>query len=364
MMRTVICSALLLWFIISATDVLAGEGIVVWRLDKKSGVTSNDIDSISGLVTAHVQKASQKKVISEAEIGTILKGEEKRQQCGADNSSCIVEIGAALGAPEAVSGDLGKVGSYWMLNLRRISTRDASVISRCNRSIRGTIDNVIEAIPAAVAELFGVKAPETSAAAEPEQEKAPAKSDSRKQRSIYVFVKGIMLPVAKADVEFSANGRTYDMGGDYDFSGGVGLAIDGNLTPWLAFGGEFDYMIMIADGGSVDEHLGIINIDPTLRFFYQYKILQIYLKLAFGPSVVIPPDKVDGSDNPVDIGGGWNTQILPGLMLAGKHVGFFLEPGGYFAGLYPDGGSSGINDVKMIEKMFMLNVGLVFIGNP
>ena len=150
---------LLLWLFLCSAEAFGNEGIVVWHLEKKSGVTTNDVDSITGFITTQVQEASGKKVISESEIGSILKGEEKRQQCGADNSSCIAEIGMALGAPEAVSGDLGKVGSYWMLNLRRINARDASVISRCNRSIRGSIDDVIEAIPGAVAELFGTEAP-------------------------------------------------------------------------------------------------------------------------------------------------------------------------------------------------------------
>ena len=106
------------------------DGIMVWKLELKSGVTQDDIDSISGFVTLEVEKHSGKKAVSDADIHTILKGEEAKQQCGVDGTSCIAEIGSALGVPEAISGDLGRMGDYWILNLRRINVRRAEVIAR------------------------------------------------------------------------------------------------------------------------------------------------------------------------------------------------------------------------------------------
>jgi len=135
----------------------ASDGIVVWRIEAKTGVTDKDVDSISGFVTAEVERYSGRKVTSEADVATILKGEEIKQKCtGEGNSACIVEISNALGVPEAVSGDLGRMGDYWMLNLRRINVSSAEVIARVSRQINGDINALIEEIPASVAELFGV----------------------------------------------------------------------------------------------------------------------------------------------------------------------------------------------------------------
>ena len=100
-------------------------GIVVWRLEAKEGVTEKHIDSLSGLLTSQVEHFGECRVLSEADISTILRGEETRQQCGGEATNCIAEIGNALGVPEAVSGDLGKVGEIWILNLRRIDVRNA-----------------------------------------------------------------------------------------------------------------------------------------------------------------------------------------------------------------------------------------------
>ena len=132
-------------------------GIVVWKLQGNKGVSEEDVNLLSNFVTNQVAKYSGSKVISEADIHTILKGEETRQQCGAGDTSCVAEIGNALGVPEAVSGDIGKIGSFWMLNLRRINVRSAEVIARSSRQIEGRIDDLLLSIPPVVAELFGIK---------------------------------------------------------------------------------------------------------------------------------------------------------------------------------------------------------------
>ena len=133
------------------------SGIVVWKLAANQGVRSEDVNLISNYVANQVDKYSGSKVISESDIHTILMGEEKRQECGVEDTSCLVEIGAALGVPEAVSGDIGRLGAIWMLNLRRINVRTAEVVSRSSRQVTGDIDSLVVAIPFAVAELFGVK---------------------------------------------------------------------------------------------------------------------------------------------------------------------------------------------------------------
>ena len=135
-------------------------GIVVWELQANKGVDETDVQLISSFVANQVAKYSGNNVISESDILTILKGEETRQRCGAENTSCVAEVGAALGVTEAINGDMGKIGDYWMLNLRRINVRTAAVVGRSSRNIKGDINTLIESLPEAVAELFGSKSEE------------------------------------------------------------------------------------------------------------------------------------------------------------------------------------------------------------
>ena len=155
---------LLMWglaFFVGLPGLLSADeppGIVVWKLQANKGVDEADVNLISNFVANQVAKYSGAKVISESDIRTILKGEETRQQCGAEDSSCVAEIGAALGVPEAVSGDIGKIGDFWMLNLRRINVRSATVVARSSRNIEGSVNELMRSLPGAVAELFGLEA--------------------------------------------------------------------------------------------------------------------------------------------------------------------------------------------------------------
>ena len=151
-----------LWASRAAAAEKRNQRIVVWRLEAKSGVSKADVASLSGYISTEVERSSGLRVISEGDVDTMLKGEEKRQQCGGGDAGCIAEIGNALGVPEAVSGDLGRVGEFWFLNLRRIDVRHAEVIKRSSRKVRGDINAMIEVIAPAVAELFeGVEPPAT-----------------------------------------------------------------------------------------------------------------------------------------------------------------------------------------------------------
>ncbi len=163
------------WWIIKATSILAvtfiligelpslhaqqkTEGIVVWRIEAKSGVSQEDVESLSGYLDAEVQRLSGMRVLSQADIETVLRVEETRQKCDTTNAACMAEIGAALGVPEAVSGDLGRVGDVWILNLRRVNLREVGVLKRASRQAKGsTITAMVDALPGAVAELFDKK---------------------------------------------------------------------------------------------------------------------------------------------------------------------------------------------------------------
>ncbi|RJO63368.1 MAG: hypothetical protein C4523_20555 [Myxococcales bacterium] len=223
--KRTICAVVLA--LLLAPSVQAAEGIVVWRMEAKTGVSDKDIDSISGFVTAEVEKNSGRSAVSDADINTILAGEEKKQRCGVDGASCIAEIGSALGVPEVVSGDLGRLGDYWILNLRRINVRTAQAEARVSRQIRGDMNALIEAIPSAVAELFGKIAaeppPPAPPAPQPMPEPAPEPPEAKPAMSTLgkaafgTFFPGLALVAFGGIAQWQMNEALSDYeGGDKD----------------------------------------------------------------------------------------------------------------------------------------------------
>ncbi|HNT27581.1 MAG TPA: hypothetical protein PKH10_05290, partial [bacterium] len=142
---------LCLWLLwapcVAAAD--SAESIVVWRVEPKTGVTEKDADVVSAMVAMEVGRISGRQVIGETEMRSLMVGEEKKLSCGADDTACYAEIGAALGAPESIIGTLAKMGDYWILYLQRLNVRTASVLGRAEFKAKGDINLLVEGIPPA-----------------------------------------------------------------------------------------------------------------------------------------------------------------------------------------------------------------------
>ncbi|HQI03873.1 MAG TPA: hypothetical protein PL195_01280 [bacterium] len=141
---------------LSAADQ-ENDSIVVWRIEPKTGVTDKEADAISGIVTAEVGRVSGRKTVGENEMKALIIGEEMKLSCGAEDTACVAEIGAALGAPESVTGTISKMGDYWILTLQRLNVRNVEVISRYENRVKGDVNMIVEMIAPAVRELFEIK---------------------------------------------------------------------------------------------------------------------------------------------------------------------------------------------------------------
>ncbi len=237
------------------------SGVMVWRLEAKEGVSEHHIDSLTGIVAAEVDRYSGMQVVSEADIRTILQGEEVRQRCGEESTSCMVSIGAALGVPEAVSGDLGRIGSIWVLNLRRINIRSTEVAGRVSRQVDGTVEDLVKVVPAAVAELFGKQAPELpatlSVTTKPDAAEIRINGQSVGQAPVKKNVPAGDVTVQAEKKGYELISRTltleagqsetlqlemtrypmnpYKLGGHIAFWSGLGLAVIGGIATWQAY---------------------------------------------------------------------------------------------------------------------------------
>lgn len=152
-----------------------GRAIVVWRTENKEGLSESFITSLSGVISAEVERSSGLRVVSEGDLARVLEVQEKKQRCSADASnsgSCLTYVAEALRAPRAVTSDLARFGSYWVLNLQLLDVNKVEVLGRVSRRLSGKENVVLDAIPKAVAELFGVsgdsgKTPALAAPANP-----------------------------------------------------------------------------------------------------------------------------------------------------------------------------------------------------
>src|SRR5512138_2912451 len=141
--------------------------VAVMPVTSGEGVPGKTAEAVTGAVTAEVRKRSGGQVITQQEITTLLSLEQQKAMMGCQNDACFAELGGALGVDRVVSGDLSRLGESWLFHLKLLDPAKAQVLVTSDRRLRGgTIDDVLDALPAMVGELSPPAArPARSAAA-------------------------------------------------------------------------------------------------------------------------------------------------------------------------------------------------------
>ncbi len=134
----------------------AGEpiGVAVLEFDSKGGISQEKMDALGDLVAQRIQQTGAFRVIGKSDIGTLLTMEEQRQKLSeCTDSSCLAEIGGALGVQFLVAGNVSAFGQKYLLNLKLIDVGRIVVASRITKTVEGD-EGLLAAVPEAVDDLL------------------------------------------------------------------------------------------------------------------------------------------------------------------------------------------------------------------
>lgn len=96
-------------------------------------------------------------VIGRSDVAALLGFEKQKQVLGcAEDSSCIAEIGGALGVDFMLVGTLGRIGDLHRIDLRLIEVRKARVSGRWGESVEGRSERLVAAVQRGTRSLLGV----------------------------------------------------------------------------------------------------------------------------------------------------------------------------------------------------------------
>jgi hypothetical protein len=141
--------------LLAAVLAAAPPKLAVLAVTAGEGVPASTAAAITEAVVAEVRKQSKAEVITQREITSILSLENQKAMLGCQTDACMAELGGALGTDRLVAGDLAKLGESFLLHLRVVDTRKVRVAAQADRRLRGgTIDDVLDVLPAMVGELF------------------------------------------------------------------------------------------------------------------------------------------------------------------------------------------------------------------
>lgn len=161
-----------------ALALLAPPKLAVLPVAAGEGIPATTAAAITEALSGEVRRRSGAEVVTQREIAAVLTLERQKAMLGCTSDACVAELGGALGCDRLVSGDLAKLGESFLLHLRLVETARARVVAQADRRLRGgTIDDVLDALPGMVGELFQpapVKAAAPAAAPAPAAAAAPS----------------------------------------------------------------------------------------------------------------------------------------------------------------------------------------------
>ena len=122
-----------------------------------SGVEAATATNLTQILSAELKKIEGARVIGRDDIKAMLDLEADKQLLGcADDTSCLAEIGAALGVQYLVAGHVGRIAETYLVSLRLIDPNTVSVVNRITESFVGPEDQLVGAVRFGARDLVGV----------------------------------------------------------------------------------------------------------------------------------------------------------------------------------------------------------------
>lgn len=138
-----------------ALALSAPPRVAVLPIVPGEGVTEKAAAALTEALAAEVRRRSGGEVITQREINTVLSLERQRAMMGCSTDACMAELGGALGVERLVNGDVARVGESLLAHFRLVEVSGVRVAAQADRRLRkGTLDDLLDLLPAMVAELF------------------------------------------------------------------------------------------------------------------------------------------------------------------------------------------------------------------
>jgi hypothetical protein len=135
-----------------------GQKLSVAVMDlKPTGISKDTAQNLTQVLSVEIKKIEGTKVVARDDLVAMLLLEKDKRLLGCDDTSCMAEIGGALGVDKLIAGTVGKLADSFVTTLRLIDVRNIKVESRVTEAYKGAEDQLIRAVRHAGRRLFGIQ---------------------------------------------------------------------------------------------------------------------------------------------------------------------------------------------------------------
>ena len=141
--------------LIAALAVAAPIKLAVSDMQAGLGVAPQLAQLCTTFVVSELRKNGSLAVTSQEDLQSLIGFHKQKQLLQCADTSCLAEIGGALGVEQIVTGSLSKLGESVVVVLRLVDVHRAKVLRDTDRRLKDPKpDAVLDALPQMLAELF------------------------------------------------------------------------------------------------------------------------------------------------------------------------------------------------------------------
>lgn len=120
---------------------------------KSTDNNKNNLELLSNTIAEEFQRSTQSKVLFLDDIRMLLHGEGINKLLGCFSDSCLSRVGAEAGVDIVIVGNLGKLGSTHILDLKMVDVLRNKVLKRTSIKATDDLGKILAEIPGAITTL-------------------------------------------------------------------------------------------------------------------------------------------------------------------------------------------------------------------
>jgi hypothetical protein len=129
--------------------------LVVVQLQPRGGVEAATVALFTDALVGELRRSPGVSVMTDADVAAVIGVERQRQLLGCSDSSCLTEIGGALGVDRIVHGSVGRVGGSLVVNLTSIDPAAGRPVASVSERLKGGSDEAfLDALPSLTYQLL------------------------------------------------------------------------------------------------------------------------------------------------------------------------------------------------------------------
>lgn len=148
-----------LWLTLPAQAAELPKKLAVLPVQVDTSAEKDVPDLFNEVVLTAVHDATQDEVIGADDINALISFEQSKDIFGCEDTSCLADIGGALGVDRLVVFKVARVATEWVITSKIMNIRTAQVEARSSDFVSGDIKALIRAMPDVVGRLFGRRGP-------------------------------------------------------------------------------------------------------------------------------------------------------------------------------------------------------------